>query len=268
MGSVRRAHALAAVLTVAAVLGALTSPAAAGQARAADKPTVVLVHGAFADSSSWNGVVSQLLAQGYPVLAVANPLRGVKSDADQVAAVLKSIDGPIVLVGHSYGGEVISAAADGNPNVKALVYVAAFAPDTGESAADLSAKFPGGTLGQALAPPVAVPGGDDLYIQQDKFREQFAADVPVEQATQMAVTQRPIAQAALAEKAEAAAWKTIPSYFVYGSADKNIPAAVQDFMAKRAGAKETVVVGDASHVIMVSHPDVVAKMIQDAATAS
>ncbi|MBV1852896.1 alpha/beta fold hydrolase [Catellatospora tritici] len=263
-----RSLALAAALVAAVVLGVWTAPAAAEQERAADKPTVVLVHGAFADSSSWNGVISQLLAQGYPVIAVANPLRGVKSDADQVKAVLDSIDGPIVLVGHSYGGSVISAAAEGNPDVKALVYVAAFAPDTGESAGDLSAKFPGGTLGQALAPPVAVPGGNDLYIQPDKFHDQFAADVPAEQSAQMAVGQRPIAEAALAEKAGAAAWKTIPSYFVYGSADKNIPAAAQDFMAKRAGAKQTEVVDGASHVVMVSHPDAVAKMIQNAANAS
>ncbi|MDI1462607.1 alpha/beta hydrolase [Catellatospora sp. KI3] len=270
MFSVRplRTTVLAASFVAAVALGAWTEPAAAAPTPQADKPTVVLVHGAFADSSSWNGVISQLLGQGYPVIAVANPLRGVKSDAAQVKAVLDSIDGPIVLVGHSYGGSVISTAAEGNPDVKALVYVAGFAPDTGESAGDLAAKFPGGTLGQALAPPVAVPGGSDLYIQPDRFHDQFAADVPAEQSAQMAVGQRPVAEAALAEKAEAAAWKTVPSYFVYGSADKNIPAAAQDFMAKRANAKQTVVVDGASHVVMVSHPDAVAKLIQDAASAS
>ncbi|WP_256927988.1 alpha/beta fold hydrolase [Caballeronia sordidicola] len=142
-----------------------------------DRPTIVLVHGAFADSSSWNGVVSRLLAKGYPVVAVANPLRGVQSDARSVAEALDSIHGPIILVGHSYGGNVITNAATGNANVKALVYVAGLAPDSGESAATLSGKFPGSTLGPTLAPPVLLAeGGKDLYIKQPDFHAQFAAD--------------------------------------------------------------------------------------------
>ncbi|HEY1181907.1 MAG TPA: alpha/beta hydrolase, partial [Rhodocyclaceae bacterium] len=142
------------------------------------KPTIVLIHGAFADSSSWNGVVKKLSADGYPVLSVANPLRSVSGDAQYAASVIGAVKGPVVLVGHSYGGMVISKAAENNPEVKALVYVAAFAPDQGETVAGLAGKFPGGTLGEALADPVTLAdGGKELYIRQDKFRRQFAADV-------------------------------------------------------------------------------------------
>ncbi len=193
---IARAIALFAATSMAAVF--LSSISAQGAAM--NKATVVLVHGAFAESSSWDAVIAELLAQGYPVIAAANPLRGVKSDADYVAGILKGIDGPIVLVGHSYGGSVITNAVNGNRNVKALVYVAAFAPDAGETAAELSGRFPGGTLGPTLAAPVPLPnGGNDLYIQQDKFHAQFAADVPKDQAKRMAATQRPINEAALNE---------------------------------------------------------------------
>lgn len=232
------------------------------------KPTIVLVHGAFAESSSWNGVLAKLNEKGYSTVAVANPLRGVKNDADYVASVLRSIGGPIVLVGHSYGGAVITNAANGNKNVKALVYVAAFAPDTGESAVELSGLYPGSTLGPALAPPVTTPdGGKDLYIQQDKFHAQFAADVPAAAAQLMASTQRPITEAALNEASGTATWKFMPSWFIYGDLDLNIPEAALSFMAKRANSKETVVVRGASHVVMVSHPDAVAEMIEHAAIA-
>ena len=242
---------------------------ASGRASAQDaKPTIVLVHGAFAESSSWNGVLTQLIAKGYPVVAVANPLRGVKSDAAYVTTVVDSIQGPIVLVGHSYGGMLITNAVGANKEVKALVYVSAFAPDVGETAAGLSGRFPGSTLGPTLASPVALPdGGKDLYIVQGKFRAQFAADVPEADAKLMAATQRPITDAALNEASAAAAWKTVPSWFIYGERDLNIPPEALAFMAKRAGSKETVVVKDASHVVMVSHPDAVAKLIEHAATA-
>ncbi len=230
-------------------------------------PTVVLVHGAFADSSSWNGVIPDLLAQGYPVVAAANPLRGATSDADYVASVLAGIEGPIVLVGHSYGGIVISNAAAGNGNVKALVFVAAFAPEAGESAVDLSGKFPGSTLGPALAPFPLPGGGNDLYIRNDVFQSQFAADVPEAEAVLMAATQRPITEAALAEAAGDPAWKTIPSWFVYGELDKNIPAAAQVFMAERAGAKGTIEVPGASHVVMISRPQAVTDVILTAIDA-
>ncbi|MER2104871.1 MAG: alpha/beta hydrolase [Pseudomonas atacamensis] len=232
------------------------------------KPTVVLVHGAFADSSSWNGVVKILEKDGYPVIAAANPLRSVKGDAQSVADVLATVKTPVVLVGHSYGGPVISEAAYGNANVKALVYVAAFAPEKGETAAELSGRFPGSTLGPTLSAPVELAdGGKDLYIQQDKFHEQFAADVSPADAKLMAATQRPVTVAALNEAATEPAWKTVPSYFVYGDQDKNIPAQALAFMAERAHSKQTVVVKGASHVVMVSNPKAVASLIETAAAA-
>jgi pimeloyl-ACP methyl ester carboxylesterase len=251
------------------IAGVLLTSAPAHAAPAAGKPTVVLVHGAFAESSSWNGVVAQLLSKGYPVIAVANPLRSVKTDAAYVAKVLDSIQGPVVLVGHSYGGSVISGAAAGKSNVKALIYVAAFAPEPGETAIGLSGKFPGSTLGPTLSPPVALAdGGKDMYIQQDKFQVQFAADVSAADAKLMAATQRPVTEAALNEASTAAAWKTIPSWFVFGSLDKNIPRAAHAFMAQRAGSKKTVEVKGASHVVMISHPEPVVKLIEEAATAT
>jgi pimeloyl-ACP methyl ester carboxylesterase len=212
------------------------------------KPTIVLVHGAFAESVGWNGVLTKLIAKGYPTVAVANPLRGVKSDADYVASALKAIEGPIVLVGHSYGGAVITNAVNGNKNVKALVYVAGFAPDAGESAIELSGRYPGSTLAPTLAPPVELPDGSkDLYIQQDKFHAQFAADVSASDAQLMASTQRPITDAALNEASGEPAWKSTPSWFIYGDRDLNIPPAALSFMANRAGSKETVAVNGASH---------------------
>lgn len=230
------------------------------------KPTIVLVHGAFADSSSWEGVTRQLLAEGYPVIAAANPLRGLQIDADYVSTVLNSIEGPIVLVGHSYGGMVISNAVKDNLNVQALVYVDAFAPDAGESAFSLSSLYPGSTLATALAPVPLPDGTTDLYIQQDKFWAQFAADVPEADTQWMAATQRPVTDLALNELSGEPAWKTIPSWHIYGSLDLNIPPAAMAFMAERADAWETVVVEGGSHVVMISHPDAVANLITKAAT--
>jgi pimeloyl-ACP methyl ester carboxylesterase len=236
------------------------------QGSAMPKPTVVLVHGAFAGSSSWNNVTAKLLAAGYPVVAVAIPLRGVKSDAIYVANLLDSITGPVILVGHSYGGNVISYAAIGQSQVKALVYVSGVAPDEGESASTLVGKFPGSTLGPTLAPPVLLADGSkDLYILQDKYHAQFAADVPLKESKLMAATQRPITEAALNESGGTPAWKSIPSWFLYGSLDKNIPPAVHAFMAKRAGAKRAVEVQGASHVVMISHPDALVQLIDEAA---
>ena len=236
---------------------------------AAERPTIVLVHGAFADSSSWDGVSQKLIKDGYKVIGAANPLRSVKGDGAYVSSIVKGIQGPVVLVGHSYGGSVITAAASGNQNVKAMVYVAAFAPEVGESALELSGKFPGSTLGPTLAAPVPLADGNkDLYIQQDKFPSQFAADVPAAKAKLMAAGQRPITEAALGEKTEEATWKNVPSYFVYGKADKNIPAAALQFMADRAGSRQTVVINGASHVVMTSHPKEVADLIEKAAGAN
>ncbi|MEU1429666.1 alpha/beta hydrolase [Nocardia sp. NPDC005746] len=224
-------------------------------------PTVVLVHGAFADSSSWNGVIETLAAEGIPVLAAANPLRGLTSDADYIASVVDSVDGPVVLAGHSYGGSVISVAAQGKSQVTALVYVAAFIPEIGESALELTGKFPGSTLGPTTRPATyrRADGSEatELYIRREEFPQQFAADVPT--AATMAVIQRPVAVAALEEPAAAAAWRTIPAFAVLTTADKNIPVEAQRFMAERAGAHTTEV--DASHAVTVSRPDAVADLI-------
>lgn len=250
---------LAATRTVAA-------PVISGTANAGPtNQTIVLVHGAFADASSWNGVITHLQEHDHKIVAVANPLRSVSGDARFVSDLLDSIDGPVVLVGHSYGGQVISNAATGRRNVKSLVYVAAFAPDVGESAAELAAKFPGGTLGDALARPVKISdGGVDLYIDPNKFHSQFAHDVRPEMASVMAVGQRPITEAALTEKSGEPNWRSIPSYFVYGDGDKNIPAEALGFMAERAGSRRTIVVNGASHVVMVSKPKIVADLIAEA----
>ncbi|MBB6093991.1 pimeloyl-ACP methyl ester carboxylesterase [Povalibacter uvarum] len=251
------------LLSVTAAAAVLTAATASAQP---EKPTILLVHGAFADASSWNGVIPILEKDGYRVVAVANPLRSVKNDAQYVADIAKSIGSPVVLVGHSYGGAVISEVKA--PNVAALVYVAAFAPDVGETASALSQKFPGSTLGPALAKPVALSGGgNDLYIQREKFHDQFAADVPAADAAVMGAGQRPITEAALNEAAREAIWKSIPSWFIYGDQDRNIPPQALQFMAERAKSKQTEAVRGASHVVMTSHPDAVAKMIERAATA-
>ncbi|MER9142066.1 alpha/beta hydrolase [Mesorhizobium sp. M0871] len=253
-------------LAVTAVAAFLLAPGATEAA--SSKPTIVLVHGAMADSSSWNSVIPILCHDGYTVVAVADPLRSVSGDAAAVASVVESIDGPVVLVGHSYGGSVITKAALNSKNVRALVYVAAFAPDKGESTFALISKFPGSELGAALAKPIALPDGSlQLSVDPAKFAGPFAADLPMEQVALMAITQRPVAETALKEASGAAAWKTLPSYFVYGAADKSIPPALHDFMAKRAHAREVVVVQGASHVVMLSHPANVAEVIEEAAQA-
>ena len=250
-------------LAFATVLGARGA-----YAQAPAKPFIVLVHGAFADSSSWNQVIPILRRDGYFVIAMENPLRGVRADAAEINSVVSRMKGPVVLVGHSYAGSVISAAATATPQVKALVYVSAFAPDAGESALGLTRKFPGSTLGQALSPAVPLAGGGkNFYIIQGKFPAQFAADVPPAQAYLMSVGQRPIAAAALAEPSPRPAWKRIPSWFIYGDRDRNIPPAALGFMAARAHARQTVVIRGASHVVMVSHAQEVASLIEKAATA-
>jgi len=257
-------------MTLAAAVGALgMAVAPAAQAAGPTKATtIVLVHGAFAGSSSWNPVISELVRGGYPVIAAANPLRTLKGDADYVARIVASTPGPVVLVGHSYGGEVISMAAYGASNVKGLVFVAGLAPEAGESAASLGDRFPTGTLGHALAPPVAQANGlKDTYIEQSKYWKQFAADLPEATAIQMAATQRPVPIETLSEPAGPGAWRTLPTWFIWGSADKNIPAALHAFMARRAAAREAVEVKGASHVVMLSHPHEVAAMIERAAAS-
>lgn len=253
----------------AAVLATSVAPAGADSGPSAPhrKPTVVLVHGAFADSSSWDGVVKELKRDGYPVVAAANPLRGLSTDAAYVRQVVAAIDGPVILVGHSYGGAVISNAARGADNVEALVYAAAFMPDKGESALQLASKYPGSSLGQALHPvPITHPDGTedaDLYIQQPRLRGQFAADVARSTADLMAVAQRPVTNSALEEASGEPAWKTIPSWALVATEDLNIPAKTQRFMAERAGARTEEV--RASHAVGVSQPDDVARLIGKAA---
>ncbi|MEU4223937.1 alpha/beta hydrolase [Nonomuraea sp. NPDC026600] len=230
------------------------------------RPTIVLVHGAFADGSGFTTIVKRLVADGYPVVAAPNPLRGLSFDAGQVKALLDSIEGPIVLVGHSYGGAVISTAATGNPEVKALVYLAAFVPETGESAQGLVEKFPGSTVSESLK-PVPLPGGQvDLYIDPRVFHAHFAGDVPAEEAALFAIAQRPATGAALGEPAAGPqAWHTIPSYNLISGADRIIPPAAQEFMARRSGAKVQVVEG-ASHLVFVSRPGPTVALIEKAAS--
>ncbi|MFF4838176.1 alpha/beta fold hydrolase [Streptomyces sp. NPDC001315] len=230
------------------------------------RPTVVLVHGAFADSSSWDAVISRLERQGYPVIGVANPLRGLAGDSAYVSSVVDTIPGPVVLVGHSYGGAVISDAAVGHPNVKALVYIAAFAPDQGESALAILAKYPGSQLSPALTVR-PFPGGQDAYVNPADFRQVFAADVPAGKARLMAAGQRPAALAAFAEPSSTPAWKTIPSWFLVAGADRAIPPAAEQAMALRAGSHTEVIRG-ASHAVLVSHPDATAHVIEAAARAT
>jgi pimeloyl-ACP methyl ester carboxylesterase len=256
-------------VTVGALAGC--GGAAAEQAPApAAKPTVVLVHGAFADSSSWNGVIEDLKRDGYPVIAVANPLRGLHSDAESVGSVLDSVPGPVVLAGHSYGGSVMSEAAVGHPNVKALVYVASFILEPGESTSQLAGKFPGAELGPALHPvPFPLPNGTsgtDLYIKQDEFHRVFAADVVPEVAELMAATQRPITEAALNDPAAEAAWRNIPSWNMVTTEDLAIPAEAMRFMGERAKSKTVEI--DASHAVTVSQPGAVADLIGEAARAT
>jgi pimeloyl-ACP methyl ester carboxylesterase len=232
-------------------------------------PTVVLVHGAFADSASWNGVIDELRPRGYTVVSLANPLRGLQHDAAYLRSLIDSLPGPVVIAGHSYGGSVMTEAADGARNVAGLVYVASFSLDVGESTAELAAKFPGAKLGPALT---AVPfeladgtEGSDLYIQQERFHEVFAADVDPRTAGLMAATQRPIAATALEDRATKAAWRTIPSWTMITVQDLAIPADSMRFMAERAGS--TTVEIDASHAVTVSQPRSVADLIDRAARA-
>jgi pimeloyl-ACP methyl ester carboxylesterase len=228
-----------------------------------DKPAIVLVHGAFAGSASWNSVVERLQARSLDVTAAANPLRGVAGDAGYVRDLIAGIDGPVVLVGHSYGGFVITEAAAGNDAVVGLTYVGAFAPEHGESANDLAGKFPSSTLASALVARPLSTGGNDLTIAKESFHHQFAADVPASTAAVMAATQRPVTEAALTTglPTGAPAWKTIPSWFVFGGDDRNIPAELSRFMAERAGSRGTHEIAGASHALSVSCPDEVTAAI-------
>jgi pimeloyl-ACP methyl ester carboxylesterase len=232
------------------------------------RPTIALVHGAFAESSSWDQVIDVLLGAEDPVIAVAKPLRGLAADAAGVSDHLRSIEGPVVLVGHSYGGAVITNVDSEAAEIVGLVYVAAFAPKAGDSCFELSAVFPGSTLGDSLQAVPRSDGTTDLTIVQERFHEQFAADVPARRAARMAATQRPVTQEALVEPSgERSLWRELPSWFVFGEEDRNIPKEVQHFMAERAGAHRTLEIPGASHAVAVAHPGTTAHVILDAASA-
>jgi pimeloyl-ACP methyl ester carboxylesterase len=267
---------LAAILTAlcAAAVAAVTL---AGRSTAAvasttqTKPTVVLVHGAWANNASWASVIERLQNDGYTVVAPPDPLQSLNGDAETIADLLQTIPGPIVLVGHSYGGMVISNAATGNPNVKALVYIDAFIPDQGESALGLDSSQPGSVLGAGppntvfnFVPfPGAAPGDALLYVKPSVFLKGFANDLPAMEGAVLAATQAPAAFSALTAPSGPPAWTTIPSWDLVGTIDNAIPSSIQLFMANRAHAHITEV--KAGHLSMISQPNAVTKVILEAA---
>ena len=233
-------------------------------------PTVALVHGAFADSAGWNEVAAQLLADGVAVQSVSNPLRGIEQDAAYAASAFEQIDGPVLAVGHSYGGAVITNAAARAGNVVGLVYVAGFAPDEGEKIEDIEAGSRDSVLSSALV-PLRYPAGDgvepgtELAIDPEQFHDAFAADVPEEQARVMAATQRPISTLGFSQPTGVPAWRTLPSWAVIPTGDKAAGTDVLRSMAERAGA--TIVEAEGSHVIMISQPEAVVDVIRQALAA-
>lgn len=265
---------VSALAALALASSAAAAPGRHASAQTSSKPTVVLVHGAFADASGWSGVIRRLQHRGYHVLAPANPLRGVGSDSAYIKSVLATVTGPIVLVGHSYGGFVITNAAFGNSNVKALVYIAAYAPDEGDTVAGLNMLAPGSKLGPATLDIQTVPSpgltGDDVQealIKPSAFRDVFAADVPRGLAAVMAASQRPAALATLGQPSGPPAWRSIPSWYLVAGSDNAIGTAAERIMAKRIGA-HTVEVAHASHAVMVSRPGPTTQLVLDAARAT
>jgi pimeloyl-ACP methyl ester carboxylesterase len=234
------------------------------------KPTIVLVHGAFADGSSWDGVIERLQRQGYTVEAPAIALRGVGADSAYLESVVKQIDGPVLLVGHSYGGALISNAATKVDTVIGLVFVAAFAPDTDEILGDVAAESKDSTLMTAQVQRTYPTGKDgetapEFLIDPAKLREVFAADIPEERTTVMAATQRPVAAAAFTDRSGPPAWKSLPSWAVVATADKAAGTDLVRSMARRAGAETTEI--ESSHVVMISQPQAVTDVIVKAARA-
>jgi pimeloyl-ACP methyl ester carboxylesterase len=223
--------------------------------------SIVLVHGAFADGSSWRKVIPLLQARGFNVTAVQNALKSLADDVATTRRVIEDQEGSVVLVGHSYGGAVITEAAAGDSKVKALVYVAAFAPDAGEALNGLIEKFPAPPLSTSVAPDSA----GFLYLDRSRFNEVFAGDLPSDEAALLAATQKPIAAPTFGEAIKAAAWKSIPSWYVVSTQDKAINPELERFMAKRIGARTTEIT--ASHVSFISHPDEIAKVIEAAAAS-
>ena len=266
----RRRPAGVAVLLAAVglVMVSLSSAESAAQGSRSGKPTVVLVHGAWADASSWSDVIERLQEEGYTVRAVANPLRSLSGDAAYVRAILDTLTGPIILVGHSYGGAVISNAATGSPNVKALVYVDAFAPDTGESATALagpdSALSVDPTTIFDFVPATLPPTADtDIYLKESTVLASFANGLSSDDKAVVTASQRPATVGALNEPSGTPAWRTIPSWYLLGTEDKIIPPSVQRFMAERAGS--TITEFDEGHVGLMTDPKTVIRVIESAA---
>ncbi len=230
------------------------------------KPTIVLVHGAFAESASWAGVIDSLVNSGQTVIAAANPLRGLTIDASAVGDLVRTIDGPVVLVAHSYGGAVISNVSADAGEIIGLVYVNAFAPDPGESCFSLAGLYPGSMLGPDTSR--AVPRGNgttDLYIARDRFHDLFCADVPAPQAARMAATQRPATQEALSEPSgDRPLWRELPAWFLIGAEDRIIPPELHRFMAERAGTRRTLEIPGASHAANISEPQATTNLILEA----
>jgi pimeloyl-ACP methyl ester carboxylesterase len=234
------------------------------------QPTVVLVHGAFADASGFGGIITELSTWGYRVLAPPNPLRSLAGDAVTVGAVVSAIEGPVVLIGHSYGGAVITQASAHASNVVGLVYLAGFSPDAGESCASVQAPFPDSMLATTVVPTsydaVGAAGGPDLYISEDGFRETFCADSPAELARTMYATQRPLAAAAFTENATAAGWKTIPSWYQLSRHDNAISPRAQEFMAERMNSVIEEI--DGSHTAFIARPERTVAFIKKALARS
>ena len=225
----------------------------------------MLIHGLAGDLSAWKPQIAAL-RERHRVIAFANPLRSVAGDAALLTDLVRSVDGPVVLVGHSYGGAVMTNVDASAGDVTALVYVAAFALEPGENCLDASSLAPGSTLGDTLVSVPLAGGGTDTFIAQEKYHDQFAADVPAEQTRVMAVTQRPVTAEALAEPSgDRPLWRSVPSWFLFGEQDRNIPAAAHHIMATRAQARGTIEIPGASHVVGISHPKETAQIILEAA---
>ncbi|WP_406102426.1 alpha/beta hydrolase [Streptomyces sp. NBC_01003] len=260
------AAASAAILTPSSATAATGSRPAPGA-----KPTIVLVHGGYADSSCWNGVIRELQSKGYSTIAGANPLRGIPTDAPYIGSLVDSISGPVVLVAHSMGGTVITNAAAGKDNVKALVYIAAFVPDVGETQGELIDKFPGSEVLPVSVPvPYTKPDGTtgtDLYLSKDG-QAAFAADVSTATFRLLQAIQRPFDADSFTYPTQAAAWRTIPSWGLVAGRDKAIPPAAERWMYSRANLRKVVEVPTSSHVAMISHPEATAKLIEEAARAT
>ena len=272
LSKVRLAVIVTAVCATVLTLVTLADPSTAAAVRTTQaKPTVILVNGAWANNASWSSVIKSLQNDGYTVVAPPNPLQSLNGDAETIADFLQTIPGPIVLVGHSYGGMVISNAATGNPNVKALVYINAFIPEEGESALGLDSSQPGSVLGVGppdtvfnFVPfPGAAPGDALLYVKPSVFLEGFANDLPAKEGAVLEATQAPAVFSALTAPSGPPAWKTIPSWALVGTIDNAIPSSIQLFMANRAHAHITEV--KAGHLSMISQPDAVTKVILEAA---